>query len=79
MEKENASGRCHLFQTVDKPHENGLFMVFFHFISSLNDRFPWAFSELTRAFSSSGFRRLRNPTGDGHLFLLTYEVNEKLN
>ena len=35
--------------------------------SSLNDRFPWARAELTRAFSSSGFRRLRFPTGVGHL------------
>ena len=79
MEKENASGRCHSFQTVDKPHENGLFMVFFLFISSLNDRFPWACAGLTRTFSSSGFRRLRFSTGDGHLIHSTYEVNEKLN
>ena len=43
---------------------------------ALNDRFPWARAELTRAFSSSGFRRLRIPTGVGHLIHLTYEVKE---
>ena len=50
-------------------------MVFF--ISSLNDRFPWARAELTRAFRPSGFRRLRYPRGVGHLIQLTYTVNEE--
>ena len=53
-------------------------MVFFLYISSLNNRFPWACAELTRTFSPSGFRRLRYPTGVGHLIHLTYEVIEKL-
>ena len=44
---------------------------------SLNNRFPWARAELTRTYSPSGFRRLRYPTGVGHLILLTHEVNEK--
>ena len=43
-------------------------------LCSLIDRLPWARAELTRAFSPSGFRRLRIPTGVGHLFHLTYEV-----
>ena len=51
-------------------------MIFLQYKDELNDRFPWARAELTRAFRSSGFRRLRYPTGVGHLIHLTYEVNE---
>ena len=47
-------------------------MIFFQYQEELNDRFPWACAELTRAFRSSGFRRLRFPTGVGHLIDLTY-------
>ena len=45
-------------------------MKIIQYKSSLNDRFPWARAELTRAFSSSGFRRLRFPTGVDHLIQL---------